>query len=46
VVQQGAALAIAVSADLAGTEYVGGASYTERVWVRANDGLEWGAWKP
>jgi hypothetical protein len=47
-VQQGAAQTIAVSAgDLAGTEYVGGASGgTERVWVRANDGLEWGAWKP
>ena len=46
-VQQGAAQAIPVSAaDLANAEYVGGASGgTERVWVRANDGLEWGAWK-
>jgi Ca2+-binding RTX toxin-like protein len=46
--QQGAAQAIAVAAgDLAGTEYVGGASGgTERVWVRVSDSLEWGAWKP
>ncbi len=47
-VQQAAAQAIAVSAtDLANTDYVGGANGgTERVWVRANDGLEWSAWKP
>ncbi|HEX5957081.1 MAG TPA: hypothetical protein VFY92_00305, partial [Hyphomicrobiaceae bacterium] len=46
-VQQGAAQAIAVTAeDLADAEYVGGASGgTEQVWVRASDGLEWGAWK-
>jgi len=46
-VQQAAAQAIAVSAaDLANTDYVGGANGgTERVWVRANDGLEWSAWK-
>ncbi len=46
-VQQGAVQGISVAAaDLAGTEYVGGASGgTERVWARANDGLEWGAWK-
>ena len=47
-VQQAAGVAIAVAAaDLADTDYVGGASGgTERVWVRANDGLEWSAWKP
>jgi Ca2+-binding RTX toxin-like protein len=47
-VQQAAAAAIAVNAtDLAGTDYVGGANPgSEQVWVRANDGLEWGAWKP
>jgi Ca2+-binding RTX toxin-like protein len=46
-VQQGAAQAISVAAaDLAGTQYTGGGSGgTERVWVRANDGLAWGAWK-
>ena len=46
-VQQAAGAAIAVSAsDLANTDYQGGANPgTERVWVRANDGLEWGAWK-
>jgi Ca2+-binding RTX toxin-like protein len=46
-VQQAAAQSIDVSAaDLANTEYVGGSSpATEQVWVRANDGLEWGAWR-
>ena len=46
-VQQGAAQSIAVSAaDLAATEYVGGSSPgAGQVWVRANDGLEWSAWK-
>ena len=46
-VQQAAGQSIAVSAaDLANTTYVGGASPgTEQVWVRANDGLTWGAWK-
>src|SRR6266540_3296345 len=35
------------AADLANTRYMGGANAgTERVWVRANDGIEWGAWKP
>jgi hypothetical protein len=43
---QAAGQAIAVSAaQLANAAYVGGASPgTERLWVRANDGLEWGAW--
>ena len=47
-VQQGAMQAIAVTAaDLANTDYVAGANVgVEQVWVRANDGLEWGAWKP
>jgi hypothetical protein len=47
-VAQGAAQSIAVSAaDLANTDYVGGATPgTEQVWVRANDGQEWSAWKP
>ncbi len=47
-VQQAASQTISVSAsDLANTEYVGGANPgTEQVWVRANDGMEWGAWKP
>ncbi len=47
-VQQAAVQAIEVSAaELADTYYVGGSSGgTEQVWVRANDGLEWGAWKP
>ena len=47
-VQQAAAQAIAVSAaDLANSDYAGGANGgTERVWVRANDGLEWSAWQP
>jgi Ca2+-binding RTX toxin-like protein len=45
--QQAAAAAIAVdAADLATTEYVGGANPgSEQVWVRVNDGLEWGAWE-
>ncbi|HEX9875714.1 MAG TPA: calcium-binding protein, partial [Gammaproteobacteria bacterium] len=35
------------AAQLADAEYVGGADPgTEQVWVRANDGLEWGAWEP
>jgi Ca2+-binding RTX toxin-like protein len=47
-VQQAAAAAIPVdAADLASTEYVGGANPgAEQVWVRVNDGLEWGAWEP
>jgi len=47
-VQQAAAAAIPVGAvDLASTEYVGGANPgSEQVWVRVNDGLEWGAWEP
>ena len=46
-IQQAAGQAIAVSAgDLANTEYVGGANPgTEQVWVRASDGMQWGAWK-
>ena len=46
-VQQAAVQSIDVSAaELANTQYVGGAGPgTEQVWVRANDGLEWGAWK-
>ncbi len=38
---------IAVSAaQLADLDYVGGTDPgTEQVWVRASDGLEWGAWK-
>jgi len=46
-VQQAAAAAIAVdAADLADTEYVGGANTgSERVWVRVNDGMQWGAWE-
>jgi Ca2+-binding RTX toxin-like protein len=46
-VQQASGAAIPVdAADLANTEYVGGANPgSEQVWVRANDGLEWGAWK-
>lgn len=47
-VQQAAVQAIGVSAaELADAYYVAGFSGgTEQVWVRANDGLEWGAWKP
>ena len=47
-VQQAAGQAIDVlSSDLNDMAYVGGASGgTERVWVRAHDGLEWGAWEP
>jgi Ca2+-binding RTX toxin-like protein len=46
-VQQAAVQSIVVSAaDLANTTYVGSANAgTEQVWVRANDGLAWGAWK-
>jgi Ca2+-binding RTX toxin-like protein len=46
-VQQAAAQAIAVNAaDLADVQYVGGANAgTEQVWVRANDGMGWSAWK-
>jgi hypothetical protein len=34
------------AAQLADVQYVGGADPgTEQVWVRASDGLEWGAWK-
>ena len=46
-VQQAAGQAIPVSAaDLANTEYVGGANAgTEQVWLRASDGMTWGAWK-
>ncbi len=46
-VQQAAAAAIAVdAADLGNAEYVGGANTgSERVWVRANDGMAWGAWE-
>jgi Ca2+-binding RTX toxin-like protein len=47
-VQQAAAQTISVSASqLADTEYVAGASGgTERVWIRASDGMEWSVWKP
>ncbi len=46
-VQQAAGTSIAVSAaDLSNLSYVGGnAAATERVWVRANDGLAWSGWK-
>ncbi len=46
-VQQAAGQAIPVSAaDLANLRYVGGTSSgAEQVWVRANDGLDWSAWK-
>src|SRR3954462_6915725 len=47
-VKQSAVQAIDVSAaDLANTEYVGGTTGgSERVWVRATDGMDWSAWKP
>jgi hypothetical protein len=46
-VQQGSGQSIAVSAsELADVAYIGGANAgTEQVWVRAHDGMEWGAWK-
>ncbi|MGI0129686.1 MAG: calcium-binding protein, partial [Thermoplasmata archaeon] len=46
-VQQTAGQAIPVTAaDLANAEYVGGANPgTEQVWVRASDGMSWGAWQ-
>jgi Ca2+-binding RTX toxin-like protein len=46
-IQQAAAAAIAVeAADLANAEYVGAANPgSEQVWVRANDGMAWGAWE-
>jgi len=46
-VQQAASQPIPVSAaDLANVDYVGGADAgTEQVWVRASDGMAWGAWK-
>jgi Ca2+-binding RTX toxin-like protein len=46
-VQQAAGQNIDVAgADLGNLDYVGGANAgTEQVWVRANDGLGWGAWK-
>ena len=45
--QQAAGQTIAVdAADLAGTFYVTGSEPgTEQVWVRANDGIGWSAWK-
>jgi hypothetical protein len=47
-VQQAAGAAIAVdAAELAATEYVGGANPgSEQLWVRASDGMQWGAWEP
>jgi Ca2+-binding RTX toxin-like protein len=45
--QQASAQAIPVAAaQLAALDYVGGANPgTEQVWVRASDGMAWGAWK-